>query len=120
MCWLCQICKQSFGNERDLSRHEKLVHMITHVKSVQGKKESIQGKKRSLPRNKASVHECDICGQTFKENKTLKYHRMIHTGEKPFHCDECGRSFRTPSTFRGHKKTHLKDSPASHQDTQEY
>jgi len=36
---------------------------------------------------------CDICDKKLSSKSTLKNHRMLHTGEKPFSCDQCEEAF---------------------------
>ena len=52
---------------------------------------------------------CDICGKRFGEKYKLRYHRMTHTGEKPFQCDHC--DFRTSRKYNldAHRKNVHKD-----------
>ena len=49
-------------------------------------------------------HPCDLCGKVFRDERDLKRHMMIHTGEKPYHCLDCADRYRQ----KAHLKRHVK------------
>ena len=51
-------------------------------------------------------HICDICNRAFTQRGSLKYHRMLHTGEKPFQCNVCSKSFRIRAPYDAHMDVH--------------
>lgn len=51
-------------------------------------------------------HVCDICNRAFTQRGSLKYHRMLHTGEKPFQCNVCNKSFRIRAPYDAHMDVH--------------
>ena len=57
--------------------------------------------KKSGPRKK--TRECDICNKVFANRSSLREHRRIHTGEKPFICAVCDKGF----IRMGHLKQHM-------------
>ncbi|XP_006824171.1 uncharacterized protein LOC102800530 [Saccoglossus kowalevskii] len=43
--------------------------------------------------NAPKAFQCPQCGKQFVSSRTLKRHKLTHTGLKPFKCNICGRSF---------------------------
>ena len=51
-------------------------------------------------------HSCDVCNKKLATRKSLRDHKRLHTGERPFECATCGASFRTESLLRSHRRQH--------------
>lgn len=52
------------------------------------------------------AYTCELCGNTFIQQKNLIQHRKIHTGEKCYECSRCGKlSFRS-QIFHSHQRIH--------------
>ena len=51
---------------------------------------------------------CTVCGKLFVDNRQLKHHSLIHTGERPAECEICKKTFRQCGTLRRHvQSVHL-------------
>ena len=60
-----------------------------------------------------SMFSCNICGKRFNQQRNLKRHNLIHTGEKPYQCKYCNRKIRHQSTFKRHERIHTGEKPYS-------
>ena len=52
------------------------------------------------------MFSCNICGKKFNQQRNLKRHHLIHTGELPYQCRYCNRKIRHQSTFKRHERIH--------------
>lgn len=57
---------------------------------------------------------CDICGQRFNDNGTLKTHiHLKHIGSRNFICPICGLAYPMKATLDKHIMRHNKNRPPS-------
>ncbi|XP_067144720.1 zinc finger protein 85-like isoform X1 [Centruroides vittatus] len=49
---------------------------------------------------------CDLCKQTFTNQKILQTHLFCHIGKKPFRCTTCNKKFLWQFLLRRHVKVH--------------
>ena len=51
-------------------------------------------------------YSCPVegCGRTFTEHSSLRKHKLIHTGEKPYVCEICGKTFSQSGSRNAHQK----------------
>lgn len=54
----------------------------------------------------AGRYDCPDCNSSYKFQSLLKYHRRVHTGERPYVCPQCGRRFSFKQSLERHKQTH--------------
>lgn len=106
---LCDVCSESFEDERKLrlhmKKHSKKQYECSHC--------SRQFAEQSLLRNHMLRHTgekafaCEICNARFYERNMLNVHMRRHSGVKPFGCDMCPKRFGTKSLLNTHIKCHL-------------
>ena len=52
------------------------------------------------------IFECDICNKILSRSDSLRKHRRLHTGEKPYECGTCGKRFTDGGNFVKHLRQH--------------
>ena len=88
----CDICEMSFGTKGNL-----VLHTNTHKKELS---DNLKDKKL----------QCDRCGNSFRDNYTLKKHYdYVHLKLKQLKCDICKIGFTTKSSLMTHIKVHRKE-----------
>jgi hypothetical protein len=51
-------------------------------------------------------YPCEFCTAVLSRSTTLREHRRIHTGERPFSCSKCSKCFARKGDLVCHGKTH--------------
>ena len=59
----------------------------------------------------AKPYECFTCDKRFRESSSLKKHERIHTGEVPYECMTCKKGFRHLANLKRHERTHTGEMP---------
>ncbi|XP_054708762.1 zinc finger protein 384-like [Uloborus diversus] len=53
--------------------------------------------------------KCPQCSLTFKENKSLQEHLLMHDNPRPYTCQICSKNFAYKATLRQHLHQHIGD-----------
>ncbi|KAM6131428.1 zinc finger protein 408 [Pterocles gutturalis] len=81
----CRFCSDAFPKLPELRRH-----LISHT---------------------GEAHLCTVCSKALRDPHTLRAHKCLQTGERPFRCEQCGKSYTLATKLRRHQKSHLADKP---------
>ena len=84
---------------------------IEHLQSEEGKnnktQESKNHEKIDITNN---LFQCK-CGKIYNHSSSLRYHIMVHSGEKPYQCKTCGKFFFKSSNLKIHERMHSGEKP---------
>lgn len=115
----CTICDKSFIFEKDLKRHNKIVHTaVSHYCSVCQK----SYKSKYVYDKHVATHEegyvrsmfvCQMCKREFTTKFSLANHiKSAHLGiQKTYMCPTCGKSFNQIRSYRQHANVHAGIKP---------
>lgn len=92
----CKICSKIFTDPSLLS-----MHIGTHSENSDSSSShaSVLG---DTP--KTELLQCKLCNKEYKCRKSLKYHMMGHSGEKPYKCRSCSNQYSNPKALAKHEK----------------
>lgn len=92
----CLYCQEKFTRFAQLSEHLKKSH-AGRVKTV-----PVQSSKQMKKKGTA----CEVCKKVFTVPESLKAHRLVHSGERPYQCPRCPKKFRSMGHLTSHMSTH--------------
>ena len=108
---VCIICKKTFHNSILLSAHRRKEHCEKNHKCQLC--ESEFQFLRQLDKHLTTKHgpkkfkcEFENCDKTYSSRNGLSYHKLVHTGLKPFTCETCGKSFAGKHNLKIHSDLH--------------
>ncbi|XP_037374961.1 zinc finger protein with KRAB and SCAN domains 4 [Talpa occidentalis] len=105
----CAVCGKAFRRNSHLLRHQR-IHGAKHTPHPQAG-DAWEGESRVQSQwediGAPASHQCNTCGRSFTQNRSLLEHQKIHTGEKPHQCDVCGRGFTRTSYLLQHQRSHV-------------
>lgn len=100
--YMCRICKDIFKSMGELISHRR-THTKQEIEEVMKQPEN-QG-------TEPLMFVCDVCGKQLASKLTLKYHMMIHAGDKPFSCEVCNKRFALKTKLQLHERIHSSKKP---------
>ena len=63
--------------------------------------------------NKSELNSCKYCEKKFSQQRALKAHEKIHTGEKLHSCKYCEKKFSQQHSAKEHERIHTGEKPYS-------
>ncbi|XP_070174303.1 histone-lysine N-methyltransferase PRDM9-like [Littorina saxatilis] len=114
---VCQRCNAAFVQFISLRIHMASAHgeKLLSVPRESCRPNGIVGnhgdRKGGHNKDTGRRHVCDVCNKAFTQAGSLKKHKMIHTGEKPFVCDVCRKAFTRAGNLETHKRIHTGEKP---------
>ena len=121
----CTYCSEIFTDKDVLNEHVRESHQIkVHTCHLCGKELFSFGKLLSHlkiihPEDKDAIIKvkkelkCDICSKKFSSSKSVRAHRLTHTGEKKYQCPHCPWKFYQSYKLKKHIRVHEKSDIAS-------
>ncbi|KFB40980.1 zinc finger protein [Anopheles sinensis] len=84
--------------------------------AIVGNKKNLVDENPSEANGKASKSQkyiCPVedCGRRLNSKAAFGYHRLQHTGERPFKCESCDKRFFTCSALKVHERLHSGEKP---------
>ncbi|VVC33023.1 Zinc finger C2H2-type [Cinara cedri] len=108
--YTCNICRITFNSKSDLISHIMKYLQKIHI-CIMCNKPFTQANAIKCQIKTDIEKRCKVCKKSLTQLISLKQHKLIHTGEKPYKCNECRKSFRDKSGFTKHLKTHTGEKP---------
>ena len=103
-------CQQRFPSKLQLHNHKYAHSNVVKFKCETCGVEFVKEAAFEIHKQKHRKRiVCKICKKEFSSKKTLRDHKRIHTGEKPFKCQVCNQRFRCQSGLKYHEVTHTNE-----------
>lgn len=60
---------------------------------------------------KVKLFKCDVCGKKYPWQSSLRLHRRVHIGTRPYPCPNCNKNFHTAGLVHRHFNLHRHERP---------
>ena len=113
----CQECKCIFSLEANLNTHQRVRHNIKETDMLTHQEKGCHGNSQSSSvtisphKKKQKCYKCESCDKSYTSQYGLMYHKLTHTGIRPFKCKECGKNFKTSAHLTIHERIHTGERP---------
>ena len=89
--------------------------VVTQRRQSENMKKPTDGRTKDLNiKDRANLkkkHNCNQCNYSTARLSSLKSHKLIHSGEKPFACSQCKYSCTTAGNLKRHLLIHSGENP---------
>ncbi|KAL5276661.1 hypothetical protein ACFFRR_002087 [Megaselia abdita] len=134
--YMCKVCKKTYFTEQGLKSHitihlpkpRRKKNKNDSSATESKKKEEVQEKtvevdaivedhngedngKTLGKKKKRRAWACHVCGKNMISASKLRYHMVMHTGEKDFLCTQCPKAYSTIYALQHHMRTHTGERP---------
>ena len=114
---ICNLCNQTFNNEKSLQLHRRRVHDTDPLKRMRESAKCQICNEEFASVASFNMHlkihplECGQCGKYFYRKQNFKLHMKRHLGIKPFPCTLCDKAFLTKQKLDEHTNGHTGNAP---------
>ncbi|CAH1974081.1 unnamed protein product [Acanthoscelides obtectus] len=111
---VCEVCGKRFVTGHRLNKHTEMKHLKLrkHVCRFCNKALSSKHALKTHERQHTNdnPYKCEVCGEGFRQNVSLRWHRKSKHNiveEKKVECKECGKMFETEWAVKSHARVHM-------------
>uniref|UniRef100_A0A1I8Q4Q2 Protein krueppel n=1 Tax=Stomoxys calcitrans TaxID=35570 RepID=A0A1I8Q4Q2_STOCA len=91
------------------SRKTRLKKSIKN--SEEGQDDDVLTKSKIRPKKLKKTFPCSVCGKQMISASKLRYHMVMHTGEKDYLCQMCPKAYSTIYALKHHMRAHTGERP---------
>ncbi|XP_055845469.1 zinc finger protein 37-like [Episyrphus balteatus] len=98
-----ETAEKNEGENEEVSKEE--------VKGDESTTVEVKKKRKIKPPKPKKMFPCSVCGKHMISASKLRYHMVMHTGEKDFLCTMCPKAYSTIYALKHHMRTHTGERP---------
>ncbi|XP_023295251.2 zinc finger protein 560-like [Lucilia cuprina] len=91
-------------------KNKKKILKNTDISDDDEENTNEQSAKTKLPKPK-KMFPCEVCGKQMISASKLRYHMVMHTGEKDYLCTMCPKAYSTIYALKHHMRAHTGERP---------
>ncbi|XP_066252604.1 zinc finger protein 664-like [Euwallacea similis] len=102
----CTKCELQFDTRVRLKRHKKSAHITAGICNICGKVVRSDNLSKHVRMHSEDPVKCPECGRGFKNNESMRSHKLLHKNKDGYTCEFCGKSFKRKQGHTKHLKLH--------------
>nr|CAI5862315.1 unnamed protein product [Callosobruchus analis] len=111
---VCDICGKRFVTRYRLTKHMEMKHLKLRKHVCRFCEKGLSSKHALKTHERQHTNDnpykCEVCGEGFRQNVSLRWHRKSKHNiveEKKVECKECGKKFQTEWAVKSHARIHM-------------